>query len=288
MWRKIGKVLLLWFSFPNFYPIREMDYVFIGAGNMGRALASALIGKSVCEPGGILMIDPDPVCLEAGRELGCQTAAGPVPELGEAPVVVMAVKPQTAPEVYGQVRPLLTPGQVVVSIMAGVPMAALRKGLGHEAIVRVMPNTPAQVGLGMNVYFPDPSVSRERLAPVDALLKASGEALAVSSEDAIDAATAISGSGPAYVFYVAEHWMKAAEKLGFSQQEATLLVQQTLLGATTLWKDQQVAAGTLRERVTSKGGTTAAALESFGKDGLGGSLAAGIEKAYQRAKELAG
>jgi len=152
--------------------------------------------------------------------------------------------------------------------------------------VRVMPNTPAQVGLGMNVYYADPSLGPQQLEPVTALLNASGAALAVPSEDAIDAATAVSGSGPAYVFYVAEHWMNAARKLGFSEEEAATLVQQTLLGATELWKAQGVPVGTLREQVTSKGGTTAAALEAFQANGVGTGLEAGIERAYQRAKEL--
>jgi pyrroline-5-carboxylate reductase len=253
---------------------------------MGRALAAALIHKKVCPPEAILLVDPDPACREAGRELGCEVEQASGDGLGAAPVVVMAVKPQTAPEVYGKVRPLLNPEQVVVSIMAGVTMSALKEGLGHEAVVRVMPNTPAQVGLGMNVFYADPSVAAQKLEPVAALLNASGEALAVPSEDAIDAATAVSGSGPAYVFYVAEHWMKAAVKLGFDESEAATLVQQTLLGATKLWKAQNGAVSRLREQVTSKGGTTAAALESFQADSVGTGLEAGIERAYQRAKEL--
>ena len=145
---------------------------------------------------------------------------------------------------------------------------------------------PVQVGLGMNVYYAAPGIEKERLAAVEALFNASGEALAVNSEDAIDAATAISGSGPAYVFYVAEHWMSRAQALGFSAEEAQKLVQQTLIGATTLWKTQDVAVGTLREQVTSKGGTTAAALETFEAASVGAGLREGIEKAYQRAKEL--
>jgi pyrroline-5-carboxylate reductase len=185
-----------------------------------------------------------------------------------------------------QLRPHLQTGQVVVSIMAGVPIAALQSGLGHEAVVRVMPNTPAQVGLGMNVYHAAPAVGSAQLRAVEALLQASGEALAVQDEDAIDAATAISGSGPAYVFYVAEHWMNAATALGFSAEQAAQLVQQTLIGATALWKEARVPVATLREQVTSKGGTTAAALEHFEQHQVGAHLEGGMARAYQRAKEL--
>ena len=159
--------------------------------------------------------------------------------------------------------------------------------MNHQALVRVMPNIPAQVGEGMNVYYAEPGVTPVQLAAVEALLKASGEAMAVRSEDAIDAATAVSGSGPAYVFYMAEHWMKQAESLGFTAEEAARLVQQTLLGATVLWKEVKLPVATLRQQVTSKGGTTAAALESFENRAVGASLREGIEKAYRRAKELA-
>jgi len=170
--------------------------------------------------------------------------------------------------------------------MAGISLAALRAGLAHEALVRVMPNTPAQVGLGMNVYHAAPAVEDRQLRAVEALLQASGETLAVASEDAIDAATAISGSGPAYVFYLAEHWMNAALKLGFTSQEAEQLVQQTLIGATALWKEQRVPVATLRAQVTSQGGTTAAAVEHFEQQEVGLHFEGGVERAYRRAKEL--
>ncbi|MCZ6627181.1 MAG: pyrroline-5-carboxylate reductase [SAR324 cluster bacterium] len=264
----------------------SIEYAFIGGGNMGQALAAALIGRDVCRPEAILVVDPDAGCREKNEKMGCLVAEFAGEAVGEASVVVLAVKPQNAQVMFGQAAGLLKSGQVVVSIMAGVTIAAMTEGLRHNALVRVMPNTPAQVGMGMNVYYAVPSVSADQLRAVEALLNASGEALAVFSEDAIDAATAISGSGPAYVFYVAEHWMKKAEALGFSAQEAQRLVQQTLLGATTLWKAQDLPVSVLREQVTSKGGTTAAALESFESNGLGAHIQEGIERAYRRAKEL--
>ena len=263
-----------------------MKYAFIGGGNMGRALAAALIGKGVCLGGEILVVDPDAAARERNEVLGCVVAERADERVSETPVVVLAVKPQSSAEAFAQLKALLTPSQVVVSIMAGVPLGRLSEGLGHQALVRVMPNTPAQVGLGMNVYTAAPTVNAGALRAVEALLQASGETLAVGDEDAIDAATAISGSGPAYVFYMAEHWMNAALKLGFSNEEAEQLVQQTLIGATALWKEQRVPAATLREQVTSKGGTTAAALEHFEQRAVGASFEGGLERAYQRAKEL--
>lgn len=263
-----------------------MDYAFIGGGNMGRALAASLVGKGVCLGGEILVVDPDEQARRKIADMGCEVAATMSAEVGNAPTLLLAVKPQSAAEMFPQLKPFLKKGQVVVSIMAGTTLATISAGLGHEAVVRVMPNTPAQVGLGMNVYYASPSVTAVQLEPVEALFKASGETLAVFSEDAIDAATAISGSGPAYVFYMAENWMKAAQALGFSEEEAGQLVQQTLIGATALWKDSGATPATLREQVTSKGGTTAAALEFFEKNKVGRNFEGGIQRAYKRAKEL--
>lgn len=263
-----------------------MEYVFIGGGNMGRALAAALIGKGVCLPEQILVVDPDDSARSQIEALGCTAAKAITPNVNEAPALLLAVKPQSAPEMYAQLKEHLHSDQVVVSIMAGITIAGIQEGLDHEAVVRVMPNTPAQVGLGMSVYHAAPAVTSSQRDSVEALFQASGETLAVDSEDAIDAATAVSGSGPAYVFYMAEHWLQAAIDLGFTAEAAEQLVQQTLIGATALWRDQRVPPKTLREQVTSKGGTTAAALESFGENAVGDHFREGVHKAYQRAKEL--
>jgi len=253
---------------------------------MGRAMAHALIGQGVCAASEIMVIDPEPVMLERVRKMGCLTATKLTDDISEAPVVVLAVKPQVADDVIKPLKPLLNSWQVVVSIMAGISMEKLEKGLGHKVLVRVMPNTPAQVGLGMNVYFAAHEVSAKQLAPVVEMLSASGETLRVSVEDGIDAATAISGSGPAYVYYLAEHWTAAARSLGFSQEDASLLIQQTLIGATALWRDSGEEPRELRERVTSKGGTTEAALKHLDQNKTGKLIVEALEKAYARAKEL--
>lgn len=261
-------------------------FVFVGGGNMGRAMAAALIAQKVCAAEEILVVEPHQETRETLAGMGCRVLELADETIGQPQVVVVAVKPQSAQDVFAQIKPWLQPHQVLVSIMAGVTLGALVEGLGSHAVVRVMPNTPAQIGMGMNVYYAPPELNGNKLGQVEALLNASGSALRVASEDAIDAATAVSGSGPAYVFYLAENWMAQAEALGFTTEEARTLVQQTLLGATELWKGQTESAGTLRERVTSKGGTTAAALEHFEGKGIGQALREGIQKAYQRAKEL--
>ena len=261
-----------------------MDYAFVGGGNMGYALAAAAVRRGVSEPGRILVADPSGEARRRAEALGCRTAERPSP--ADARVVVLAVKPQQAPEALAELSGRIGGDQVVVSIMAGIRIAAIQDALRHRAVVRVMPNTPAQIGLGMHVFFADASVTAEQLQTVEALLSASGEVLRGASEDSIDAATAVSGSGPAYVFYLAEHWMRAAEGMGFTPRQAAQLVSQTLRGAVELWRSTGTPPGRLREQVTSKGGTTAAALDAMNEAGVGAAIEAGVRRAYQRAKEL--
>jgi pyrroline-5-carboxylate reductase len=267
-----------------------VDYAFLGGGNMGYALAAALIQREIVSASHVLIVDPSSEPRHKAEALGCKTgemASGKtLTQIGQSQVVVLAVKPQGAGEALAPLKNKVKPDAVVVSIMAGVKIGAIQEALGHKAVVRVMPNTPSQVGLGMSVFHADPSVTEAQLAPVEALFKASGEALAVPTEDLIDAATAVSASGPAYVFYMAEHWIRAAQELGFSEAEAVLLVRQTLLGATSLWQRLGTAPGMLREQVTSKGGTTAAALDAFRAGQVGEGIETGVRRAYERAKEL--
>jgi len=265
-----------------------LDTVFIGGGNMGYALAAALIGRDVSPADRVLVVDPAPEARARAAALGCRTAAVVDERVSQGRVLVLAVKPQGMAEALAPLRGRLRPEHVVVSIMAGVRIGTIQTALGHSAVVRVMPNTPAQVGLGMNVFHAHVSVQAGQLAAVDALLKASGEVLSVDSEDLIDAATAVSASGPAYVYYVAEHWIRAAQQLGFTEAQAVLLVRQTVRGAAALWQSLGTAPGRLREQVTSKGGTTAAALDAFAAAGVGAGIETGVRSAYERAKELGG
>lgn len=263
-----------------------MDTIFIGGGNMGYALAAALIGRGVSLPERVLVVDPAPEARTRAQRLGCQVSAQVDERVAQGRTLVLAVKPQGMGDALAPLRGRLRQEQVVVSIMAGVRIGTIQAALGHTAVVRVMPNTPAQVGLGMNVFYAHASVQSGQLAAVDALLQASGEVLRVESEDLIDAATAVSASGPAYVYYVAEHWIRAAQQVGFTETQAVLLVRQTLKGATALWQSVGAAPGRLREQVTSKGGTTAAALDAFAAAGVGAGIEAGVRAAFERAKEL--
>jgi len=233
-----------------------------------------------------VIIEPDPSAARLLEPLGCLLTSKPTELVCHSQVIILAVKPQQALIVFEQLAGHLHTGQLIVSVMAGIRVATIQTALHHPAVVRVMPNTPAQVGQGMSVYFVSSGISAHQLDPVMKLLESSGEALAVASEDLIDAATAVSGSGPAYVFFLCEHWMRAAQELGFSEGDASRLVQQTLRGAAALLQTQGVAPSVLREQVTSKGGTTAAALERFRLGKTGESIADGIRCAWARARQL--
>ena len=180
----------------------------------------------------------------------------------------------------------LLPHQLVISVMAGISLQTMHVALGQSKLVRVMPNIPTLIAEGMSVFFASENVDSDGIKWVKTLFSSCGTCLEAKNEDAIDAATAISGSGPGYLFYFVEQMTESAKSLGFTEEEAQLLVQKTILGATLLWESQQVSPETLRKQVSSPGGTTLAALNHFQSENVGESIKEGIQQAYIRAKEL--
>lgn len=260
-----------------------MKIGFIGAGNMAKALIHGWINAG-----------NSPELLAASDASG---AAGPeMSELGVAffndnqalvdavDFVVIAVKPQNAREV---VQSLNLEGKVLVSLCAGLPVRFFTDLLGHIAVVRTMPNTPALVGAGATGLFANGQVSSAQRADVQALFEAGGLAVWVEDEALIDAVTATSGSGPAYFFGLIEHMIASAIELGLEPAVAKALVCQTALGAAKMAQQSEVEPGELRQRVTSKGGTTAAALEVFDEANFGSTVNRAMQAAAMRAKALA-
>ena len=261
-------------------------YAFIGCGNMGRAMAKGLLTQKACPSNKILGIDPNPVARQTMHSLGITSHATAEKTLGSAGLVVLACKPQNAEEVCLELRPWLSAQQPVLSILAGVGCARLLNWLGERPVIRVMPNTPAQIGQGMSVYYARQPLTQREARLVSQLLQASGQFFAVKQETQLDAATAISGSGPAYAFFLAEHWMKAAHALGFDEEQSAQLVKQTLLGSAMLLCQNPEHISTLRQQITSKGGTTEAALTYFGENSMGEIIEQGIWRAFKRSQEL--
>ncbi|MFN3618169.1 MAG: pyrroline-5-carboxylate reductase [Aquabacterium sp.] len=263
----------------------HIDIAFIGGGNMATAIVGGLLrqGRPASE---ILVIDP--VAEQRARlnaQLGVQTAEGPVPALQQARTVVWAVKPQQFKEAAQAYAPL-TAQALHYSVMAGLRTDDMARLLGSPRIVRAMPNTPALVGQGMTGLFARPEVNADERQRIDALVTPTGQALWVNHEADLDAVTALSGSGPAYVFFFIEAMMQAAQDMGLSAEQGRQLALATFGGATALASQATEPPSVLRERVTSKGGTTYAALTHLQAAGVKDAFIAAMRAAQQRAGEL--
>lgn len=227
---------------------------------------------------------------ETANQLG-QSQAGrfysdPEQCVTAADLVIFAVKPQDAAGLFQMIRPLADPSQVCLSIMAGIRMDAISGALNINKIVRAMPNLPAQIGAGVTVFTSTDEVTRIELVMVQNLINTTGKTLYVSREDMIDAATAISGSGPAYVYYFMHALIEAARAMGFSDSEAELLVGQTFTGAVDLYNKLDHSCEAWISKVASKGGTTEAALRIFKDTALHEDIVSGARAALRRAREL--
>ncbi len=235
---------------------------FIGGGNMANAIINGLLRQGFTA-GQIDVVEPFDEArqkLHSGFGIAAQAAAGPF--LQRASMVVWAVKPQTFKEAALQSRDF-TPAALHLSVAAGIPSDSIARWLGTERIVRAMPNTPALIGKGITGLFPRAAVSSADRSLVEQVVSTTGECLWLSAESQLDAVTAISGSGPAYVFYFLEAMAKAGETMGLARAEALQLAVSTFIGAGELARASNEPPEILRQRVTSKGGTTYAAITSM-------------------------
>jgi pyrroline-5-carboxylate reductase len=266
-----------------------MRIAFIGGGAMGEAMVSAILKHGEAQPGQLVVSDVS----ELRRELLSSTYGVSVTEENSAAVdgarlVVMAVKPQEFSNVASGLQGKLTAGQTVLSIMAGMPIARIARELDHGEIVRAMPNTAAFVGEAMSVWTASAAVSEQGLSAAARVLGAMGRELQVHDEKYLDMTTAVSGSGPGYVFLFLEAFIDAAVAIGFRPETAEELMVQTLLGSALLARETGKPAAELRAMVTSRGGTTEAGLQVLEDAGLRTAAVAAVAAAYKRAKELGG
>jgi pyrroline-5-carboxylate reductase len=262
--------------------------VLIGAGNMGGAMALGWI-KSGIASSSIIAADPNPPQAMKSRfaDAGINIVSSASENL-KAGVIFVAVKPQVMEAVLPAYRKLIGPETIVISIAAGKPLAFLEAQLGDATMVRAMPNTPAMIGRGVTGAFANSRVSEPQRKLVHSLLEVSGPVEWVESESLIDAVTAVSGSGPAYVFYLVECMAEAGRKLGLPADLAMRLARATVSGAGELVHQSPDDAAVLRRNVTSPGGTTAAALDVLmAEDGMQPLFDAAIKAARDRAEELA-
>jgi pyrroline-5-carboxylate reductase len=260
---------------------------FVGAGVMAEAVIKGLLGKKLIDPARIRAADVRP---ERGRELaqryGIAFTADNGAAVQGADVAVLSVKPQSLPEVLPGLKGRVPERALVLSIIAGAKISVLSGALDHAAVVRSMPNTPAQIGEGMAVWTASESVTDAQRAQAREILGALGLEVYVEEEGFLDAATAVSGSGPAYVFLFMEALVDAGTALGFSPSVSKQLVLQTVKGSVAYAMNSPLDLAQLRRQVTSPGGTTAAALGSFEGDGFGDVVSRAVHAAYHRSIEL--
>lgn len=251
-------------------------------------MATAIIGgllKQGLAASRIWVLDPTESARQRMDALGVNTLAAPDSSLKAATLVVWAVKPQQFKEA-ALTYALHTAGALHYSVMAGLRTDDMARLLGNPRIVRAMPNTPALVGQGMTGLYARPEVSANERGLIDALVAPTGQSLWLAQESELDAVTAVSGSGPAYVFYVLEAMIEAAVQLGLSAEQGRTLALATLGGATELARQSADTPATLRQNVTSKGGTTYAAISTMEAAGVKATLIAAMAAAHKRAGEL--
>ena len=258
--------------------------VLAGAGKMGGAMLSGWIAQGV-DPSKIIVIEPSPSDEIRGFE--AQGIRLNPKTTGDAAVLIVAVKPQMFPQAAAQLKTFAAPSTLVMSIMAGIPIAAIAQACGGK-VVRAMPNTPAAIGRGVTVAIAAKDVTQQQRVIADALLRATGLVEWIDDEALMDAVTAVSGSGPAYVFLLAEELARAGVAAGLSPELATKLARETIAGAGELLHRSDLESAVLRQNVTSPGGTTAAALAVLmGDDGFAPLLTRAVAAAAKRSKELA-
>ena len=255
-----------------------------GAGKMGGAMLTGWLAGGL-DANRVIVVEPFPA--DDIKALAAKGVRLNPKDAGTADTLVVAVKPQMFREAGPALKKLVGPGTLVVSIMAGTPIAVLEAVCGGM-VVRAMPNTPAAIGRGITVAVAAKNVSAAQRATADALLRATGSVEWVDDESLMDAVTAVSGSGPAYVFLLAEELARAGVEAGLPAELATKLARETVAGSGELLHRSELPSATLRQNVTSPGGTTAAALEVLmGRDGMQPLMIRAIAAATKRSKELA-
>ncbi len=264
-----------------------MNILIVGGGNMGITYAKSFLRSHITNKENMMILEKSP---EKAIQLSTQDIGkvyGNAQDcITKADLIILAVKPQDTEKLFKDIQPLVDEQQVFLSIMAGVKINTIVKQLGVKKVIRSMPNLPAQIGMGMTAFTASNEVTRIELVTVQNLLNTTGKTIYVEQEDAIDAATAISGSGPAYVFYFMRAMIEAAKQMNFTPSEAELLVTQTFRGAIELHNKSNFSCNEWIQKVASKGGTTEAALKDFNQKELHQNIISGAKAALERAIEL--
>jgi len=264
-----------------------MKILVIGGGNMGLTYAQSFLRAKITTQRDMMILEKNAKKAEELAKKDIGTVYGdPEGCLNNADLIILAVKPQDTAALFASLKPYVDEQQVFVSIMAGVTIETISTALGVKKVIRAMPNLPAQIGMGMTTFTSTDEVTRIELVMVQNLINTTGKTVYVENEQFIDATTAISGSGPAYVYYFMQAMMEAAKDMGFTTSEAELLVSQTFKGAVDLYNKSNLSCSEWIAKVSSKGGTTEAAIKTFNKHKVHEDIMRGAKAALNRAVEL--
>jgi pyrroline-5-carboxylate reductase len=264
-----------------------MKIAFIGGGNMGATYARAFIRSGIVKKTDLLIVEKNKDKQDSLKKEEIGELHGEIDsKLSAYDIIFLAVKPQDFKSTLSGLKPVLKKEQLIISIMAGITIDSLIELLGHQNIVRAMPNTPAQLGFGITGFTAHSSVSQHTISQVDTLLETTGKSIFMEEENLLDAVTAISGSGPAYFFYFVKNMTEAGIAMGLEPHVASMLVKQTMLGSFHMLINTAAAPDELIRSVASKGGTTEAALKHFEKSEIGNNIITALKAAETRAKEL--
>ena len=261
----------------------------IGCGNMGGALARAFVNSKIISADDLIAIELSAdLGAQIASELGCDVYTSiPDSPISDCDWILIAVKPQARKEVYAELSRVVKPEQIVISIMAGVNVDDISSELsGHKQVIRCMPNLPVQVGKGVTTFYCSEGISANTISTFQKLLESSGKAIRVNSEELIDASTSISATGVGLVYFFIEQFINSAKEYGFTEEDAATLALETFYGASEFLSNSKFSAEELRKKVTSKAGTTEAALKSFEENSLGESIQKGLRAGVERAKEI--
>jgi len=263
-----------------------MKITIVGCGNMGLIYARAFLKYNIVSKDNLLLAEKNEVRKEELLKLNIgQVCVINDKRVSESDIVILAVKPQDFNELSMDLKQVLN-DNIIVSIMAGMKLERIETGLNQKFIIRAMPNSPAELGMGMTAFTASKALSMEQVRKAENLLGTTGRTVFFENENLLDAVTALSGSGPAYFFYIVKQMVEAGKQMGFDQHTAEMLVKQTMLGSFHLLNTADKSLDELIKAVASKGGTTEAALAIFNESKVGEGLQKGIVKARDRASEL--
>jgi pyrroline-5-carboxylate reductase len=264
-----------------------MKITIVGCGNMGLIYARAFLKYNIVTKENLLLVEKN----EARKEELLKLNVGEVTvandkKITNSDIVIIAVKPQDFEALAVELKPVLEHSKCIISIMAGMKISRIERALNNSNIIRAMPNSPAELGMGMTAFTTSKTLPIEQIRKAEHLLGTTGRSVFLEDENMLDAVTALSGSGPAYFFYVIKHMIEAATQMGFDEATASLFVKQTMLGSFHLINNANKSLDDLIKAVASKGGTTEAALSIFNETQVGENIQKGIVKARDRSEEL--